>query len=263
VSPDPVVQLPTFSQSYNRYSYVLNNPLSYTDPSGFSLKKLFKKAKKAVKSVFKGIGKFIKQYAVDIAIGVIAIVRPELGKVLIRARAAQRTASAAMRRSRAGPDGGGGSPGVGPASTISSAFGLAPQHDSGLPQTSIDEIDERMAAALRVAIRMVRARSRSGEYGSRPIGVVILKDSRWYRREENDDYIVLRPAQPMDLEGRFMPHGGGMFGGGSIRDIRNRAAIVVQDRRHEVGYDRESLVRYWDWQSGQRFQCMWTLVIPL
>jgi hypothetical protein len=79
-----VVQLPTFSQSYNRYSYVLNNPLSYTDASGFFLKKLFRKAKNAVKCVFKCVAKFIKQFAVDIAIVMIAIVRPELGKVLLR-----------------------------------------------------------------------------------------------------------------------------------------------------------------------------------
>ncbi len=40
---DPVVQAPKNSQSLNRYSYVLNNPLSYTDPSGyFSLKRFFK-----------------------------------------------------------------------------------------------------------------------------------------------------------------------------------------------------------------------------
>ena len=33
-SADPFVQFPTFSQSFNRYSYVLNNSLSFTDPSG-------------------------------------------------------------------------------------------------------------------------------------------------------------------------------------------------------------------------------------
>ncbi|MDL2308068.1 hypothetical protein LJC68_02075 [Bacteroidales bacterium OttesenSCG-928-B11] len=33
-SPDPYVQFPGFTQNYNRYSYCLNNPLMYTDPSG-------------------------------------------------------------------------------------------------------------------------------------------------------------------------------------------------------------------------------------
>ncbi|HOT15857.1 MAG TPA: RHS repeat-associated core domain-containing protein [Bacteroidales bacterium] len=36
MSPDPYVQAPFNSQSYNRYSYCLNNPLSFTDPSGYS-----------------------------------------------------------------------------------------------------------------------------------------------------------------------------------------------------------------------------------
>jgi RHS repeat-associated protein len=31
---DPYVQMPGYSQSYNRYSYCLNNPLKFTDPSG-------------------------------------------------------------------------------------------------------------------------------------------------------------------------------------------------------------------------------------
>ena len=34
LSPDPYVQAPDFSQSFNRYSYCLNNPLIYTDPDG-------------------------------------------------------------------------------------------------------------------------------------------------------------------------------------------------------------------------------------
>ena len=34
LSPDPFVQAPTNPQNYNRYSYCLNNPLKYTDPSG-------------------------------------------------------------------------------------------------------------------------------------------------------------------------------------------------------------------------------------
>ena len=34
LSPDNFVQMPDNAQSYNRYSYCLNNPLKYTDPSG-------------------------------------------------------------------------------------------------------------------------------------------------------------------------------------------------------------------------------------
>ncbi|WP_083698047.1 RHS repeat-associated core domain-containing protein [Shewanella sp. UCD-KL21] len=44
---DPHIQTPTNSQNYNRYSYVLNNPLSYTDRSGY---------------FFKKFGKFVKKY---------------------------------------------------------------------------------------------------------------------------------------------------------------------------------------------------------
>ena len=35
MTTDPLVSHPSFGQSWNPYSYVLNNPLAYTDPSGF------------------------------------------------------------------------------------------------------------------------------------------------------------------------------------------------------------------------------------
>ncbi|MEO9943790.1 FG-GAP-like repeat-containing protein [Paraglaciecola sp.] len=60
---DPHIQAPKNSQSYNRYSYVLNNPLSYTDPSGYFFDKLFK-------SINKALGDFAPFVA--IAIGVLA-----------------------------------------------------------------------------------------------------------------------------------------------------------------------------------------------
>nr|VFK24170.1 MAG: RHS repeat-associated core domain-containing protein [Candidatus Kentron sp. MB] len=50
LSADPHIQAPHSTQSYNRYSYVLNNPLKYTDPSGFFFKKLFRAVKKLFKN---------------------------------------------------------------------------------------------------------------------------------------------------------------------------------------------------------------------
>ena len=40
LSPDPFVQYPGSAQGMNRYAYVGNNPLSFTDPSGYFRKTL-------------------------------------------------------------------------------------------------------------------------------------------------------------------------------------------------------------------------------
>ncbi len=68
LSADPFVQDRTNLQALNRYSYVQNNPLSYTDPSGYFLKKLkkaFKKAfkafRKVVRSAFRELKRHVKR----------------------------------------------------------------------------------------------------------------------------------------------------------------------------------------------------------
>ena len=56
MSADPYIQALDASQSLNRYSYVNNNPLSHTDPSGYwSLKKAFKSITHAITAVVKAV----------------------------------------------------------------------------------------------------------------------------------------------------------------------------------------------------------------
>ncbi|EPE2286594.1 RHS repeat-associated core domain-containing protein [Vibrio alginolyticus] len=72
ISADSFIQAPNNSQSFNRYSYVQNNPMKYTDPSGHFFKKIFKEIKRA----FKNVGKFIKKNWRTLAAVAIAVVAP-------------------------------------------------------------------------------------------------------------------------------------------------------------------------------------------
>ena len=78
LSADPFVQFPHSTQGLNRYSYVNNNPLSYTDPSGYffggllrSIGKLIKPVRKAAKAVTKVVAKNkVVQAVATIAAGI-------------------------------------------------------------------------------------------------------------------------------------------------------------------------------------------------
>ncbi len=64
LSPDPFVQVPEYSQNFNRYSYVMNNPLNLTDPSGFSW----------VGDLFKSVGSWLKENWRTVVVIVVAAV---------------------------------------------------------------------------------------------------------------------------------------------------------------------------------------------
>jgi len=58
---DPIVQAPMNLQSLNRYSYVMNNPLTLVDPSGFNwVEKRWKGAKKHLKTLSHSPRQFVR-----------------------------------------------------------------------------------------------------------------------------------------------------------------------------------------------------------
>jgi RHS repeat-associated protein len=61
ITPDTIIPSATNSQAYNRYSYVINNPLSLTDPTGHSW------LSRAVRSVTRSVRRVVNQFTQQVA----------------------------------------------------------------------------------------------------------------------------------------------------------------------------------------------------
>ncbi|MCL6270747.1 FG-GAP-like repeat-containing protein [Sansalvadorimonas sp. 2012CJ34-2] len=72
LSADPIVQDPYDSQTYNRYAYARNNPLKYTDPSGFSF---WDRARDTVRSIGRSISRGVRSIGRAISRGARSIGR--------------------------------------------------------------------------------------------------------------------------------------------------------------------------------------------
>ncbi|MCP5155878.1 MAG: VCBS repeat-containing protein [Ectothiorhodospiraceae bacterium] len=74
LSPDPFVQFPENLQGLNRYAYALNNPLAYTDPSGYSLSGLFRSVVRPVSRLVRGVSRLARGIVRGLGVRTIAAI---------------------------------------------------------------------------------------------------------------------------------------------------------------------------------------------
>ena len=80
ISADPYIPAPNLTQSYNPYSYAMNNPTSYVDPDGFFFKKLLRVVGTIASIVWAIKGNWIPLIINSVVNAAIELV-PELGRV--------------------------------------------------------------------------------------------------------------------------------------------------------------------------------------
>ncbi|MGO6748148.1 RHS repeat-associated core domain-containing protein [Rhizobium ruizarguesonis] len=74
VSADPTLQFPLMSQNYDRFAYVGNNPLRFTDPNGFGwFSDFVGDVWDAVTSPFKAVGKWLERNWRTVVVVVVAV----------------------------------------------------------------------------------------------------------------------------------------------------------------------------------------------
>jgi len=92
MSADSIIPYMYDTQSFNRYSYVRNNPLNYTDPSGhWSLSSIWKKAVNWVKDNWKTIVTVIVAVAISTVtfgagmalVGALGVTNAALGAAIV------------------------------------------------------------------------------------------------------------------------------------------------------------------------------------